>query len=32
MDVLGFEHVSRVNLPETDPMLVAMLADIVIKN
>jgi ferrochelatase len=32
MDVLGFEHVSRVNLPETDPRLVAMLADIVIKN
>jgi protoporphyrin/coproporphyrin ferrochelatase len=32
MGTLGFSHVSRVKLPESDPQLVEMLADLVLKN
>jgi len=32
MDILGFQHVSRVNLPETDPILVSMLAELIVDN
>jgi len=31
-DVLGFTNVTRVHLPEADPLLVGMLADIVLKS
>ncbi len=32
MDTLGFTHVSRVNLPEIDPVLVSMLAELIVEN
>jgi protoporphyrin/coproporphyrin ferrochelatase len=32
LETLGFKHVSRVNLPETDPILVSMLADLIVEN
>jgi len=28
-DILGFSHVSRVSLPESDPKLVSMLAELI---